>query len=123
MLMFCRDQEKRFFACSAYRDRKLCPAYVLESSWLKQDKTKCLILEKDSSIVSKAKELTQVKTDVLSKIKILSKKERKFCHTCGFFILNVTKHTNHKIVSDISNELLGKPSLVQQFIHISLKNV
>jgi hypothetical protein len=109
MLLFDR-QDKRFFACSAYRDRKLCSAYVLQSVWEKQDKTK--VSEKDSSIISKAKELTKVRVNVLSKIKISSRKERKFCQTCSVFILNVSEHSNHKITTDISNDLLEQPSLV-----------
>ena len=37
MLLFERESksDQRFFACSAYRDRKLCPAYFLEKNWKK----------------------------------------------------------------------------------------
>ena len=114
MLLFERNSEhdKRFFACSAYRDRKLCSSYVLESSWLKPNKDRHQGTERESYILSKSKELTQVRLNVFNKIKTLNRKQRNFCQTCGFFILDTSGHLDHKITRDISDEFLQQPSLV-----------
>lgn len=113
MLLFERESksDQRFFACSAYRDRKLCPAYFLEKNW-KKSKTSKNIFNQNSSLIFKLKQLSQMQSDVLPVVRQQTVAERLFCTTCGILSLNDKDHINHRTIKGISDSLLQSPSLV-----------
>jgi len=115
MLLFerCSQPSKRFFACSAYRDRKLCSAYVLESVWSK--KKGAQQTEGRNSIISKAKEFENVRINVLQKFGTLSEQERLFCKSCGILSVDKKKHNGHTLMNGVNNELLQLPSKVMTY--------
>ena len=112
MLLFERESksDQRFFACSAYRDRKQCPAYVLEKNWKKSNNAKNAI--GSSYLISKLKQFAQLQTDTLPVILQQTEAQRLFCATCGILSLDHTDHKSHKIIKGISDDLLQLPSLV-----------
>ena len=114
MVLFERDSKdvQRFFACSAYRDRKLCSAYFLEENWNKAQASKNTVNRKQSYLISELEELTRLQLDVLPKIRQRRIADRLFCSTCGILCLDAKKHANHKTIKGISDELLQQPSLV-----------
>ena len=120
MLLFERNSnvDRRFFACSAYRDRKLCSAYVLEADW-KNDKGRKII--KESQLLLRSRELDYIRDNILCKHNS-SVKFKSYCHSCGELFVDDQhqQHLNHKITKGISEELLVKPSEViirKNFIH------
>ena len=112
MLLFerCSQPSKRFFACSAYRDRKQCSAYVLESVWSK--KKGAQKTDGRNSIISKAKEFENVRANVLQKFETLSEQQRLFCKSCGILSDDKKKHHGHTLIEGVTNELLQQPSKV-----------
>jgi hypothetical protein len=110
MLLFERSSnlDRRFFACSAYRDRKLCPAYVLETDW-KNDKGPTNV--KESQLLLRSRKFDYIRENILNK-KDSSVKLKTYCHSCGELFVEDQQHTNHKITKGISKDLLLKPSQV-----------
>ncbi|XP_046458566.1 rRNA N6-adenosine-methyltransferase ZCCHC4-like [Daphnia pulex] len=107
MLLFEKSSnvDKRFFACSAYRDRKLCSAYVLETDW-KNDKEK---EPKESQLLSTSRKLDYIRENILDKPDS-SVEYKSYCHSCGELFVHDEKHVNHQITKRISEDLLKKPS-------------
>ena len=112
MLLFQRSSnlENKFFACSAYRDRKLCPAFVLEINWEKEQRKGSKVLKKNPLVV-KSHELNTIRESIVNQTK---PEERSFCQSCGELFLksNIKQHLNHTFTKEVSDSLLQNPSQV-----------
>lgn len=113
MLLFERSSEtgKRFFACSAYRDRKLCPSYVLETDWERDIKK--IKVRQPNPLLSKSNSLDTIRENLLEKEVT---KNKGFCYSCGELFLEKKRHLNHKITSNVKDYLLLHPSQVNILI-------
>lgn len=119
MLLFERSSDggKRFYACSAYRDRKLCPAYILESVWAKENSRKTLKVHQENPLLSKSAVLHSLRENFL-KENNLGVISLGYCHSCGELIKDKENHLNHKVTSKV-DYLLNRPSQVaHEFIAI-----
>ncbi len=118
MLLFEKSSnvDKRFFACSAYRDRKLCSAYVLETDWM-NDKKKEPNTVKESQLLSTSRKLDYIRENILDKPDS-SLECKSYCHSCGELFVHDKKHVNHQITKRISEGLLKKPSQVLQMFFL-----
>lgn len=102
--------ERRFFACSAFRDRKACPFFRWADDVKNVDKDKWVHhsdgLKHTFSHEEMRKRLTQIKK--------LDESERSLCIDCGLLLLPGEQKSHngqgHTLRSNISKELLGKPS-------------
>lgn len=113
MLLFERTSQigRRFFACSAYRDRKLCPAYILESDW-ENERIKGQKMAKQSHLQLRSAELNQIRENILRRPD-MNLKDTSFCNSCGEIFVDMGQHMNHKITTVVSGDLLDKPSQVK----------
>lgn len=121
MLLFQRssDKGKKFFACSACRDRKLCQAYILQTDWEK-DLSKGPKEQKESQLLFRSRQLNNVRESVVEK-HVSSPEDRNFCHSClELFSENKLQHLNHKITKGVSDVLLQKPSQVISVVNFFL---
>lgn len=111
MLLFERYSEldKRFFACSANRDRKLCSAYVLEANWAKFKGIKSNVPPNSTFLRNFSAELHQLRETFLKDSK---RKSFMYCHSCEKLVLDSRKHTGHTTTTDINNDLFNNPSKV-----------
>jgi len=76
------NKSKKFYACSACRDHKLCNFYTE--------------FDANSFKIS------------LRKVRNLPSDQRKYCHTCQLFIFD-SSHKEHQILEGITDEMLNKP--------------
>ncbi len=115
MLLFEKSSnvDKRFFACSAFRDRKLCSAYVFETDW-KNEKKKGPDTVKESQLLLTSRKLDYIRENILDKPDS-SLEYKSYCHSCGELFVDNGKHVNHEIKKGISEDLLKNPS---QVLHI-----
>ncbi|KAI9558111.1 hypothetical protein GHT06_014864 [Daphnia sinensis] len=114
MLLFERQSMigRRFFACSAYRDRKLCPAYILESVWEKErTKGKTTAIQSTTQLLLRSNELNQIRENIVMSHD-QKMKDKSFCHSCGEIFVTMGQHANHKITAIVSNNLLDEPSKI-----------
>ena len=114
MLMFERYFEskppRRFYSCSACRDRKECNFFQWEDetpSIASQEAHK-QIIEASKPLISHTRCWKR-----LEKIKQLKESQRIYCHTCEQLVLpkEINKHDNgHDVTSGISDNALSTPS-------------
>lgn len=104
-----REENRRFYACSACRDRKLCPFFRLESNHRKQNdgKTKSYNLEQKTNT-------TTDEMHRLNAFKKLKDSDRRFCIPCGTLLLpNEWKvHATHQILPNVTDKMLLHPSRI-----------
>ncbi|XP_064213339.1 rRNA N6-adenosine-methyltransferase ZCCHC4 [Tribolium castaneum] len=110
-LLFSRTSngvKRRFFACSACRDRKLCPFFLYEdekhkykSEGWKNEREKFL-----RNIDHRKLFIT------LNQMRQLPPTDRAYCHTCAGFQLKKfwDKHTEHNFVTTVSDYEIAHPS-------------
>ncbi|KAJ8304059.1 hypothetical protein KUTeg_017642, partial [Tegillarca granosa] len=93
------DSQKRFYACSAFRDRKECNFFQWED-------------EKMTDIKRKNRE--EVNKSMQPKFTHHEFRERTFCETCGLFLLKEErkwhKGQGHNLKASITEEMCQKPS-------------
>lgn len=92
------DQGERFFACSAFRDRRECTFY--QSEQLKANE-------------SKAEHAQPIQcTFTIDDVKQLQSPERNYCHTCSIFVapLQMAEHLGHKVQQGITDAQLARPT-------------
>lgn len=96
MILFERSAEnpERFFACSAYRDRKLCSAYVTESDWNKSAVNKQA--GNEHSYNKKLKKFDFVRENVLKQLE--TSRNPGFCRTCEVLVLDSVSHEKHNVI-------------------------
>ncbi|KAL4227371.1 rRNA N6-adenosine-methyltransferase zcchc4 [Mactra antiquata] len=114
-LMFSRfdtrtKTERRFFACSAFRDKKVCSFFKWVED-VKQNKRKQLMCN-DS--FPNAIYNHKAMRERFAKVKNLSCNERSLCVDCGLFLLpdegNQHKEEKHTLRYNITDEMLSKPT-------------
>ncbi|XP_073973994.1 rRNA N(6)-adenosine-methyltransferase ZCCHC4-like [Rhodnius prolixus] len=121
-LLFSRQvkgKEQKFYACSAYRDRKDCPFFLRADEKL----IKSSNLKKKHSRVLCNINHKQIYSNFLA-FKNLPLKDRKFCHSCFTFILpeNRLSHSSKcVIVQNVSDSLLTHPTALIKPIKSSKK--
>ncbi|XP_060076756.1 rRNA N6-adenosine-methyltransferase ZCCHC4-like [Ylistrum balloti] len=104
-----RTSSSKFFACSAFRDRKECSFFQWESEKLSEEIKK---IHQDINSRQQPKFSHQEASNRLSKFKEQASSNRQFCHTCGMVLLpgELQDHRGHKIKSPITDKMLEKPS-------------
>ena len=114
MLLFERSSDggKRFFACSAYRDRKLCSAFILESDWLQKGSKWRQDSLVENTLLSRSVVLNRIRED------ILPQKNVSFCHSCEeIFLPDGEEHKGHKISPFVTGkDFMPNPSQVNIFL-------
>ncbi|XP_046864828.1 rRNA N6-adenosine-methyltransferase ZCCHC4-like isoform X2 [Xenia sp. Carnegie-2017] len=113
MLMFERYFEskppRRFFACSACRDRKECSFF----QWADESPSKVSI-EAHQKIIEASQPLMNAKQfgKRLKIVKSLNDYERTYCHTCDLLLLpkELKKHAKHEILCNVTNEMITNAS-------------
>ena len=113
MLLFQRSGEKskRFFSCSAYRDRKLCAAYVAEDDW-ERKKSKNIVDVVKGDFEGRIGKLSNIRENILPKILRLDEHSRFYCTTCDVLFCEIDAHKMHKVISGITGSQLQFPSKV-----------
>ena len=113
MLLFERYFEskasRRFYSCSASRDRKECNFFQWEDetpSKTSQDVHK-QIIESSRPSISHAQCWKRLK-----RVRTLKEIQRTYCHTCEQLVLpkEKDKHNGHIFTSGITNNILSSPS-------------
>ena len=113
MLMFERYFEskssRRFYSCSACRDRKDCSFF----QWA-DEKVSATCEEAHEKIIAASKPPfnSNQRWKRLQIIRALSESERLYCHSCDLLLLpnEHAKHQDHEITQGISEEKLANPS-------------
>ena len=114
MVLFYRDGEK-FFACSAYRDRKQCNAYCLHEQWIRKGKVNGDNLhgnQRKNQLQHQLEKFNKIRLEILPSLKLAKEKQRTFCSTCS--VLIEKGHEDHQLITEISDNLLQFPSRVQK---------
>lgn len=114
MLLFERnnDVHTRYFACSAYRERKQCPAYIPFFEWCntkKKDTSMSKIKIGGKYLHERSQRMDVVRLTVLPTVANQSCEERHYCHTCEELILDKRLHHDHKITTTILDDALSSP--------------
>ena len=113
MLMFERYFEskppRRFYSCSAFRDRKECNFFQWEDespSIASQDAHR-QIIEASKPSISHTQCLKRLK-----RVRCLKESQRAYCHTCAQLLLpkEMDKHNDHEMTSGISDDIVSSPS-------------
>uniref|UniRef100_K1PYR9 General transcription and DNA repair factor IIH helicase subunit XPD n=1 Tax=Magallana gigas TaxID=29159 RepID=K1PYR9_MAGGI len=113
-LMFVRysgsDAGRRFFACSAFRDRKDCSFFQWCDEKVSQEKLEM------RKVINKSMQPKyshrQYRERFQLVLKGIHKNERQLCRTCGLFLLpdEEKEHEDHNILNKINKALLKLPS-------------
>ena len=100
---------RRFYSCSASRDRKECNFFQWADEKLS---TASQSVHKQIIEASKPKISSSQCWKRLKRIQTLKKSERTYCHDCEQLLLakEVEKHKDHETTKGISNEILSSPS-------------
>lgn len=104
-------QEKRFFACSAFRDRKICPFFQWEDAKVSSE----TIAAREKDRKTKQPQFTHKQfRERFHEFKQLRRFERNLCITCGLLLLphEIAKHDieGHAIKRSVSDQILMKPT-------------
>lgn len=102
-ILFTDSNKKKFFACSACRDHKVCKFYLKY-----QDFTESKLKDWHDRYLDHLNSLKVYQND-LTKVKELESNLRKYCHTCKSFIFEEEKHSKHEIMENIDDSMLKKP--------------
>ncbi|XP_068914450.1 rRNA N6-adenosine-methyltransferase ZCCHC4 [Tenebrio molitor] len=110
-LLFSRKTDgikRNFFACSACRDRKLCPFFLYEDE---KNKYKAEIWEQERAKLLQGVDHRK-RFLTLNQIRQLPPNERAYCHTCSSFQLTKfwNKHENHELVKGVTDYQIDHPS-------------
>ncbi|CAG9773825.1 unnamed protein product [Ceutorhynchus assimilis] len=109
-LLFSRENQRKFYACAACRDRKLCSFFLWQDELNKLSQSKLEVWEKERKKFLKG--INHKKRFImLNKIKALLPNKRTFCQTCSMFTLeHENKHVEHSLLSNITDYQLEHPS-------------
>jgi len=115
---FWKNKERRkFYACSAYRDRKLCSFFQWQDDYLKKRKRLKLDNERQEKREFMHSKDPHNSENLKEMYQIAKKSETSYCHTCKMLFLEKkepSKHLNHEISKNLGLEQLRKPSY---FLH------
>lgn len=117
-LLFTRtvkDEEQKFYSCSAYRDRKYCNFF----QWADEEYTESKKNMWAKEIARNCPKIDHRKCFMkLNKIIQSPESQRAYCNRCSdLFLLNEDKfHNDHEVTKDISEYLMTHPSEVSKFI-------
>lgn len=104
-------QERRFFSCSAFRDRKECSFFQWENETVS---SKTLAAREDVRKRNKPLFSHRQFRKRFLQIKKLQKEDRNFCINCGLLLLpeETTQHEGqgHKIRRSLTKQLLKRPT-------------
>ncbi|KAB7504625.1 Zinc finger CCHC domain-containing protein 4 [Armadillidium nasatum] len=99
--IFQDGRRKKFYACSACRDRKLCPFYLEEEQIVKRNE-KTTDMQKESSCFNNHATKFKIYLKLLSRI---NKREVYYCETCNMLIADNSKKDHDKCnLSEILKE-------------------
>ncbi|KAK3607860.1 hypothetical protein CHS0354_038289 [Potamilus streckersoni] len=103
--------QRRFFACSAFRDRKACPFFQWEDEKLSAEKMR--IREEINRQNAPPFTHKQYWKRFLQ-LQDLSKDDHSYCHTCGLLLLPEERASHrssgHNITSPVTRQMLHRPS-------------
>ncbi len=106
---------QRFFACAAYRSRKICSFYHLANDLLspeKREQCKQTFTEYQSRLISQCNRGTIEASKQLLKKKC---EDRCVCVTCGVLLVDGETekvHCEHQIRSNLTNKELISPTML-----------
>ncbi|CAH0390164.1 unnamed protein product [Bemisia tabaci] len=110
-LLFSRGVEaRRFYACSAYRDRKYCDFFLWEDDKITEGKKLAWSIARDK-LRPKLK-YNKLNT-VLGEVKKASPSRRGYCNTCCCLFVSEgvnSAHKSHDVITSISDYSLSHPS-------------
>ncbi|XP_021377170.1 zinc finger CCHC domain-containing protein 4-like isoform X2 [Mizuhopecten yessoensis] len=104
-----RGSSSKFFACSAFRDRKECNFFQWESEKPSEEKKK---IRQEINSQQKPKFSHEEAYNRFLRFKEQTSCNRELCQTCGRFLLpgELKDHKGHKVKSPITDEMLEKPT-------------
>ena len=102
---------RRFYSCSASRDRKECNFFQWEDDTLStasRDAHK-RIIEASKPSISCSQCWKRLK-----RVRSLKDSQRTYCYTCEQLVLpkELDKHNGHEMMSGISDDILSRPSYI-----------
>lgn len=114
------DEVKKFYACSACRDRKLCSFYIEDGKepskhqkqiWDQENK-------KNTTFYNHTK-LFLLHNQLMSESPV----NRAYCHTCEklFLITDKLKHNDHEVMENLSNHKMMHPTEILKPLENSKK--
>lgn len=104
----------QFYACSAYRDSKLCSSFQ-NNKFIKTNNTH------DEPLISALS--FQTRRNFVSNIEKLNPDERAYCYDCNelFYKSNSFPHNNHNVITPISNDFLNNPTKLLNPLDVNKK--
>ena len=100
---------RRFYSCSACRDRKECNFFLWEDETLSRASQEAhkQIIEASRPTMSYNQHWERLKC-----VRKLKESQRTYCHTCKHLVLpkEMDKHISHDLTSGISDNILASPS-------------
>lgn len=117
MLLFRKRKNGRhYYACSATRDRKMCPFFLYE-----EKKPSATTLQVWKSEILKQQNLPKSDDQSrLKKTKSMQRGERRFCQEidCSLFVMpnEISAHANHHIIQSITDAQMKRPTELLQLI-------
>ncbi|XP_014241340.1 zinc finger CCHC domain-containing protein 4 [Cimex lectularius] len=112
-LLFTRivkGRPQRFFACSACRDRKDCPFFLLEGEKVTESKLLSWKVLRDELNPDVSPELLRT---AYEEAKSQEAAERTFCYDCGRFVVSeLSDHATHEMKKKVSDEAMLIPSKI-----------
>lgn len=114
MLLFemNNDPSTRYFACSAYRDRKQCPAFISFPDWHKTKKKEISTIKRwqgSNDLQEKSGRMEAVRKNILQAVTGQKSEDRHYCHTCNELLVDKKLHINHQLSIGFSDEDLSNP--------------
>lgn len=94
------EKIEEFYACSAFRDNKICSK------------------NKNSESINHLESY-----ELYQQSSVLEPKQRSYCRTCNIFVLrkNFPNHKNHDFVNEISDQLLKEPTKILNPLSVDKK--
>ena len=111
-LLFGREEDsetKKFYVCSACRDRKLCSFYFEHGKELTKENKKTWNQEKKTNLPMYNHQKLFIQ---FNQLLAENSTKRAYCYTCEklFSTSQKQKHNDHEIIEDISDYLMTHPS-------------
>lgn len=109
-LLFVRynsEDNRQFYACSAFRDRKECNFFQWKDEKMSESKKAAReTIHKESELMARK---LKKRCHKLRKLEAIA---RVFCVTCGQFLLPNERenHSHHEVKSPVDDEMMKKPS-------------
>ena len=103
------EKTKKFYACSACRDRKICDFYMdfQQLNSQKNDKFKLKIYKDQLKRINQ-----DFSYERLVQVVKYPENQLRFCIDCDLLVLKNQDHRNHKVMNNLTKDSLKRPSLL-----------